>query len=56
MKDLREEVSFLKNKYEQLKSDVENQEQYTNNNTLGGTVFLFMVFPRNKWKVQIVLF
>ena len=29
IKDLREEVSSLKNEHEQLKSDVENQEQYT---------------------------
>ena len=32
IKDLREEVSSLKNEHEQLKSDVENQEQYSRRN------------------------
>ena len=34
IKDLREEVSSLKNGHEQLKSDVENQEQYSRRNCL----------------------
>ena len=34
IKDLREEVSFLKNEHEQLKSDVENQEEYSRRNCL----------------------
>ena len=34
IKDLREEVSSLKNEHEQLKSDVENQEQYSRRNCL----------------------
>ena len=34
IKDLREDVSSLKNKHEQLKSDVENQEQYSRRNFL----------------------
>ena len=34
IKDLREEVSFLKNEHEQLKSVVENQEQYSRRNCL----------------------
>ena len=52
IKDLKEEVSYLKNEHEQLKSDVEKQER----NTLAGAVSLFTVFPKNKGKVQIVLF
>ena len=32
----------------QLKFDFENQEQYTDNNTLGGTVSLFMVIPKEQ--------
>ena len=51
IKDLRGEVSSLKNEHEQSKSDIENQEQYTRRNCLQ-----FMVFPKNKGKVQIVLF
>ena len=34
IKDLREEVSSLKNEHEQLKSDVENQKQYSRRNCL----------------------
>ena len=34
IKDLKEEVSFLNNEHEQLKSDVENQEQYSRRNCL----------------------
>ena len=34
IKYLREEVSSLKNEHEQLKSDVENQEQYSRKNCL----------------------
>ena len=34
IKDLREEVSSLKNEHEQSKSDVKNQEQYTMRNCL----------------------
>ena len=34
IKDLREQISSLKNEHEQLKSDVENQEQYTRRNFL----------------------
>ena len=34
IKDLRKDVSSLKNKHEQLKSDVENQEQYSRRNFL----------------------
>ena len=34
MKDLREEVPSLKNEHEQLKADVENQEQYTSRSCL----------------------
>ena len=34
IKDLREEVSSLKNEHEQLKSDVKNQEQYSRRNVL----------------------
>ena len=34
IKDFREEVSSLKSDYEQLKSDVENQEQYSRRNCL----------------------
>ena len=34
IKDLREAASSLKNEHEQLKSDVENQEQYTRRNCL----------------------
>ena len=34
IKDSREDVSSLKNKHEQLKSDVENQEQYSRRNCL----------------------
>ena len=34
IKDLREDVSSLKNKYEQLKSDVKNQEQYSRRNSV----------------------
>ena len=34
IKDLREEVSSLKIEHEQLKSDVENQEQYSSRNCL----------------------
>ena len=34
IKDLREEVSSLKNEHEQIKSDVENQEQYSRRNCL----------------------
>ena len=51
IKDLREKISSLKSEQEQLKSDIENQE-----NTLGGTGSLLIVFPKNKGKVQIVLF
>ena len=34
IKDLREEVSSLKNEHEQLKPDVKNQEQYSRRNVL----------------------
>ena len=34
IKDLTEEISFLKREHEQLKSDVENHEQYTRRNCL----------------------
>ena len=34
IKDLREGVSSLKNEHKQLKSDVENQEQYSTRNCL----------------------
>ena len=51
IKDLREEVSSLKNEHEQLKSDVENQEQYSRRNCP-----LVHSIPKNKGKVLIVLF
>ena len=51
IKDLREEVSSLKNEHEQLKSDVENQEQYSRRNCP-----LVHGIPKNKGKVLIVLF
>ena len=41
IKDLTGQVSSLENEHEQLKSDVEKSS--------------FMVFPKNKGKVQIVL-
>ena len=34
IKDLREEISSLRNEHDQLKSDVENQEQYFRRNCL----------------------
>ena len=51
IKDLREELSSLKNEHEQLKSDVEKQEQYSRRNCP-----LVHSIPKNKGKVLIVLF
>ena len=51
IKDLREELSSLKNEYEQLKSDVEKQEQYSRRNCP-----LVHSIPKNKGKGLIVLF
>ena len=51
IKDLREEVSTLKNEHGQLKSDVENQEQYTRRYCL-----LDLSIPKEQRKAQIDLF
>ena len=51
IKDLREELSSLKNEHEQLKSDVENQEQYCRRDCP-----LVHSIPKNKGKALIVLF
>ena len=45
IKDLREEVSSLKDKHEQLKSDVENQEEYSRRNCL-----LIHGIPKEQWE------
>ena len=45
IKDLREEVSSLKDKHEQLKSDVENQEEYSRRNCL-----LIHSIPKEQWE------
>ena len=50
IEELRKEISSFKSEHEQLKSDVGNQEQYTRRNFSS-----FLVFPKNKGKVQIVL-